>query len=250
MNGGELREMSVAEILSEAFRLYRENFAALVLLALAPHLVLLGLDLLLAGGGLEPQPALIVLLAATVVLNALVLAAVTHGIAGAVTGHMPAVGEAYRRAYGRGLFSVVAAYLVIWVLVTLGILAFVLPGLIIGGILLPTVPIIVLERQGAAAALVRAYRMMQGSVMKGTAVFAFVMAVTGLLPLFVHILVGPGPFSPLLGAILGSVTLPLAYSATVVLYLSLRGAEGYTLAALATDIGAPPGPPAGPQSPS
>ncbi|MEE8555457.1 MAG: hypothetical protein V3T00_06325, partial [bacterium] len=60
------------------------------------------------------------------------------------------------------------------------------------------------------------------------AVFAFVIVVSGLLPLLFHLIVGPGPYSPLLSAIAGAVTLPLAYTASVVLYLSLRSLEGYT----------------------
>jgi hypothetical protein len=48
--------------------------------------------------------------------------------------------------------------------------------------------------------------------------------------------VGPGPFSPLLGALIGAITLPLAYSANVVLYLSARSGEGYTQEMLATEL--------------
>ncbi len=228
MTESPLREMNTGEVIREAFRLYRQHFAALVLIALVPHVALLALDTVLGGAEIDRGLGLGLLLAVTVVLNALVLAAMTHALGGAVVGRMPGLVEAYRGGFGHRVLSIVAAYLVIWMLVTLGFLAFILPGLVIGGLFVPAIPIIVLEKRNPLQALGRSYRMMRPVLAKGTAVFAFVIVVSGLLPLLFHLIVGPGPYSPLLSAIAGAVTLPLAYTASVVLYLSLRSLEGYT----------------------
>ena len=231
-----LREMTTAEVIASAFRLYRDHLANLVLIALIPHFVLLALDLVLRDAGLEPAQVLSVLLLATAVLNAIVLAAMTHAIGHAVLGESPGVLESYKGAFSRSLVAIVTAYLIIWGLVTLGFLLFVLPGLMVGGLLLPTVPVIVLERRTSLQALARALRMMRPVLSRATAVFSFVILISGVLPLGFHLLIGAGPFSPLLGAILGAVTLPLAYAANVTLYFSERSKEGYTGRDLAYDL--------------
>ena len=144
MTESPLREMNTGEVIREAFRLYRQHFAALVLIALVPHVVLLALDTALGGAEIDRGLGLGLLLAVTVVLNALVLAAMTHALGGAVVGRMPGLVEAYRGGFGHRVLSIVAAYLVIWMLVTLGFLAFILPGLVIGGLfVLETVSVIV-----------------------------------------------------------------------------------------------------------
>jgi hypothetical protein len=231
-----LREMTARQVVSAAFAIYRDHLANLVMIALIPHLGLLAVDLAVSSAGLEPGAAIALLLLVTAVLNALVLAAMTYAIGQAVLGDMPGPLAAYQGGFARNVVAIIAAYLVIWWFVTLGLLLFVLPGLVVGGLLLPTVPAIVLERRLPMAALARAYRMMRPDWLKATAVFSFVVLISGVLPLLFHLIVGQGPFSPLLGAIVGAITLPLAYSANVVLYLSVRSREGYTREILAKEL--------------
>ena len=232
-----LRELSTREVIAAAFRLYRNHLADLVWIALLAHLALLALSFLVAAAGVEPQAVVALLLLATVVFNALVLAAMTFAIGRAVLGEMPGPLEAYRGAFGRSLLSIIAAYFVIWAVVTAGLLLFILPGLLAGGLLLPTVPAIVLEKLTPLQALARAFRMMRPMLLKAAGVFSFVLLISGALPLLFHLIVGLGPFSPLLGAIVGAVTLPLAYCANVVLYLSARSGEGYGRDRLAAELG-------------
>jgi hypothetical protein len=231
-----LRELSTQQVIASAFGIYRDHLANLVMIAIVPHLALLLLDVAISAAGFEPGTAIALLLLGTAIFNALVLAAMTFAIGRAVLGDMPGPLEAYQGGFGRNVLAIVAAYLIIWWLVTLGLLLFILPGLVIGGLLLPTVPAIVLERRPPIAALLRAYRMMRDDWVKASAVFSFVVLISGVLPLLFHLLVGPGPFSPLLGALIGAITLPLAYSANVVLYLSARSGEGYTQEMLATEL--------------
>lgn len=231
-----IREMSTQEVISTAFGIYRDHFANLVMIAIVPHVALLAIDWLVGSAGFETGTSIALLLLGTAIFNALVLAAMTFAIGQAVLGGMPGPLEAYQGGFRRNVFAIVAAYLIIWWFVTLGLVLFVLPGLIVGGLLLPTVPAIVLERRPPVAALLRAYRMMRPEWAKATAVFSFVVLISGVVPLLFHVLVGPGPFSPLLGAIVGAVTLPLAYCANVVLYLSARSREGYSRESLAAEM--------------
>ena len=234
-----LRDLTTQQVIANAFRMYRDHFANLVMIALVPHLALLVFDVLISSAGLETGVSIALLLLATAIFNALVLAAMTYAIGRAVLGDMPGPIVSYRGGFSRNVLAIVAAYLVIWWLVTLGFLLLILPGLIVGGLLLPTVPAIVLERLPPVAALLRAYRMMRPDWVKAAAVFSFVVLISGVLPLLFHLVVGPGPFSPLLGAIVGAVTLPLAYCANVVLYLSARAGEGYTREKLAAELAHP-----------
>jgi hypothetical protein len=231
-----LRELTTAEVIGAAFRLYRDHLASLVLIALIPHFIILVLELLLSGAGVEPPLEVAALLSATVVLNAVLLAAMTRAIGTAVLGGAPGVAESYRGTLSRSLASILAAYLLVAILATAGFLLFVIPGLVIGGLLLPTVPAIVLEGRTALPALARAFGLMRPSVARATAVFSFVILVSAVLPLGILLLIPLGPFSPLLSAILGAATLPLAYSANVVLYLSARSREGYVARDLSREL--------------
>ena len=73
---------------------------------------------------------------------------------------------------------------------------------------------------------------------KAVSVFLFVLMVSGLLPLLLQLALGVGPLTPVLGTMLASVTVPLGYAATVILYISMRSREGYTPVALEQDLNA------------
>lgn len=234
-----LRPMTSPEVIAAAFRLYRDHLAVLVMIALLPHLVLVGLGYLLEGSGLAPGAALAVLMGITVVLNGIVLAAMTHALGASVLGRAPTVAEAYRHALGRRVVTVIVTYLVMWVIITLGFFMLIVPGFIIGGLFLPAVPAVVLEGEGPFPALWRSVELMRERLLQGTGLFAFIILVSGVLPLLFQALVGAGPLSPLLSAVLGAVTLPLAYGANVLFYFSLRAREGYAPEQLERELAAP-----------
>jgi hypothetical protein len=223
-----LRPMSAGEIIVSALRVYRDHFRLLVLVALFPHLVLLALETLLTLGGKPSAPAFVMVLLATVVMNAVALAALTLAIGRATLGQEPGLAEVYAQTLRSGLPSVVVAYLITAVLVSAGMMMLVLPGVILGSLFAPTVPIIVLERRGTVDGLARSVALMKAEWIKGTVVFSFFILVAGFLPLFLLLMQGSiamGPFTPLLGAIVGAVTLPLGFAANVLLYFSLRAED-------------------------
>nr|NIR98951.1 hypothetical protein [Gammaproteobacteria bacterium]NIT64764.1 hypothetical protein [Gammaproteobacteria bacterium]NIV21735.1 hypothetical protein [Gammaproteobacteria bacterium]NIY33344.1 hypothetical protein [Gammaproteobacteria bacterium] len=180
-------------------------------------------------------------LGATVVVNGVTLTAITQAVTRSLLGGEPTVAEVYRHTFTRPLWSAIAAYLVTALLISTGIMFLILPGIFLGGVLSVTIPII--EQRRTVRAMAGSISLLREELVKGMIVFCFFMLVAGLLPLMFLLLqggAGVGPFTPLLGAIVGAVTLPLGFTAHVLLYLSLRAKSGYTSAALEADLNPPP----------
>lgn len=236
MNASVVRTMGTAEIIRESLSLYKNHLAALVIIAALPHAALLLLDMMLVAIGLPPAGLMLTVMVATVVMNAVALTAITLAVAAAVTGEPLGVRAIYARVGRSRLTSIVIAYTIIVMLTSTGFMLLVLPGLLLGGLFAPTIPAIVLERLPPLSAINRAVKLIKGEIPKGMAIFAFIVLISAMIPLLFHLLVGFGPLSPLLNAVLGSALLPLAYTANVVLYLSVRAAEGYSAEQLTADL--------------
>jgi len=237
-----LRAMTAGEIILTSLRAYRDHFRLLVLVALVPHLVLLALELLLLAAGAAGGGALLAVLATTVVANGIALAALTVATARAVQGQEPSLIEVYAQTARSRLVAVVLAYLATALVVSGGMMLLILPGILLGALFAPTVPAIVLEHRGALDGIARSVQMMRPHWGKGMVVFSYFILVAGFLPLYLLILqdsMGTGPFTPLLSAIIGSVTLPLGFASHVVLYVSLRSEEEDAEAQLAAALEPP-----------
>jgi hypothetical protein len=230
--------MTAGEIVVAGLRVYRDHFRLLVLVALLPHLALLALELLLMAAGAGGDGALLAVMVAMVVANAIALAALTVATGRAVQGQEPSLVEVYAQTARSRLGAVVLAYLATAIVVSVGVLLIV-PGIALGALFVPVVPAIVLERLGALEGIARSVRLVRPHWLKGMVVFSWFILVAGFLPLyllFLQVRMGTGPLTPLLSAIIGSVTLPLGFTSHVVLYVSLRadeaGAEAQLAAAL------------------
>ena len=248
-----IQPMNTQQIIAGAFRLYGRHLAPLVLVALVPHVALLLVFFIFENVSSDPMTLNLLTMFATVVMNAVALAAITVAVALAASVEAPTVGVVYRLLVARNLIALVLAYLitvvatsVAFVPVLAGLLAgglmvitvpiMCIPGLVLGGLFAATIPVIVLERRSALAAIARSMGLMRRDLTKATAIFAFVLLISGLLPMGFHLTVGFGPLSPLLNTVLGAALLPLAYTANVLLYFSARAGEGYSPEALAGEV--------------
>lgn len=248
----KIRPMTVGEILANSARLFQQNLTLLVLVTFIPQAVLLGVETLI-GDMLRERPQLLaVIIAVVVAMNAVALSAITTAVVGCVLGYPPTLRQTYSLTLRNKLLWVVVAYVATAIISTLGFalvftpalilgivpalfLGFV-PTLVLGGYLAITIPIIVLESLPPFMAISRSFHLMRDELSKGIAVFGFVVLISGVLPLMFQVVVSGGPFAPLLGTVVGSVTLPFAYTATVLLYLTVRSKEGYDLEQLGEDI--------------
>jgi hypothetical protein len=237
-----LQPMSAGDIVRNALRVYRDHFRLLVMVALLPHLVLLVLETLLLAPGEPGDAAFALLLLGTAVVNAVALTAITVAIGRALLGPEPGLLEVYGQTVQSRLAAVVVAYLITAVLVSAGMVALLIPGIVIGAVFAPSIPIIVVERRGPADGLAQSVRMMRGEWVKGAVVFSFFILVSGFLPLLLLLAqsaVAIGPFTPLLGAVLGAITLPLGFAANVLLYFSLRSRDEAAAQQLEAELKAP-----------
>lgn len=247
-----IRPMTVAEILAQSVRLFQQNLVLLVMVTFLPQVVLLGVEFLVSDVVAKRPAFLIVVICAVVVMNAVALSAITSAVAGAMIGYPPTVRQTYALTLNNNLLWVVMAYVATAIITMLGftlvftpalVLGFLpalmlgfVPTLFLGGYLAITIPAIVLESLPPFQAIARSFGLMREELPKGIAVFGFVVLISGVLPLLVQVAVGGGSFAPLLGAVVGSVTLPLAYTANVMLYFSVRAKTGYDVAQLESDL--------------
>jgi hypothetical protein len=244
-----LRAMTAGEIVVAGLRVYRDHFRLLMLVALLPHLALLALELLLMAAGAGGDSALLAVMVAMVVANAIALAALTVATGRAAQGQEPSLVEVYAQTARSRLGAVMLAYLAMALVASVGMMLLIVPGMILlivpgialGALFAPVVPVIVLERLGALEGIARSVRLVRPHWLKGMVAFSWFILVAVFLPLyllFLQVRMGTGPFTPLLSAIIGSVTLPLGFTSHVVLYISLRadeaGAEAQLAAALDT----------------
>lgn len=270
METPKIQPMPTAEIIATAFHLFKRNLALLVIISAVSQVVLLAL--LYGLRGLLPEPAeiqveagtgemnilpAIQLMAATAlanaVMNAVAFSAITAAVAGAALGFPPTVLQTYVLTFRNRLIWVVLAYVIAVIMIStaFGVVFFMsalilgpglamimsfLPALVLGSYLSLTVPVIVLESRPPLQAIGRSVAMMREELPKGMAVFGFVILISGILPLIIQLVIGPGPFLPLLGAAIVSVTLPLAFTTNVILYFAVRAKEGYSAELLEADL--------------
>lgn len=246
--------MGFGDVLDAAFSLYRKSYVALVVtMAIVNVPVLLlqvfvsrpqvaqigGIANLLAGhrvapGGLPPINA-----ATTVPIYLLFLVGAIAGIAivdQVYRGGAANVGAAYRTALQR-LLATVGLGIVGFLAVAAGMVAFVIPGLVIGVYLSQSLFLVVLEKEGVFRAIGRSVRLVRGffwrvigiSVVSALIYYVVVgllgAALGGIVGLIFHATIGlPGYFAALavVGFVLQTLLPSFATVALYVLFMDLR----------------------------
>ncbi|HSG20807.1 MAG TPA: hypothetical protein VLA31_08570, partial [Burkholderiaceae bacterium] len=188
----------------------------------------------------------------TVMLNGLALTALTHAVCRAVIGHEPSVREVYRDTLRGRIVPPILVYLLLNFLVSFPLspglllgnaMLFMLglfPALFAGALFFPALPASVVEWRGTISALGRSVSLVKGKLPLGVAAFGYYVFITVFLPtliLSIQLTAGIGPLTPLLFALISSVTLPLGYAAPMLVYLSRIAEEGATPTNLAEALG-------------
>jgi uncharacterized membrane protein len=250
-----LRPLSVGEILDTSFSLYRRHFGALATVSL----ICTGLPLVLrlfveaAGGLLTQIPLALVYLLSLVVLSLVATGATVFIVSESYLGRPLSAREALMRAtpyMGR----ILVASLLMALVVGLGFLLMVIPGIILGVGLALAIPAVVLEPgRSASGALSRSWELTRGSRWRifilGITLFVLlyvpVVAISGLVAVLLPHGAGPSfaasSISTIVAlAIAGVVQLfiyPLFYCVLTVTYYDLRvRKEGFDLELLASSL--------------
>jgi hypothetical protein len=225
----ELRTLTFGEIIRQTFRLYGDVLSTVVILAIVAHVPLLFLTGMMTESTPPDTFAALGLLIVILVLTGIVVNAMTMAFIASTLDRPAGVGQCLRWSMHRSVAAVLLGYMLTNFVSHVGLLVFILPGLLVGGLFAVTVPVIVIEKKDAFAGMGRSIALLRQDWMKGIGVFAFGTFVSELLPLQVllglQLWVGQGPFSPVLAAVLASITMPLAMASNLLLYYSLRAME-------------------------
>lgn len=232
--------MTFSEIVGTALRLYGATVVPAVPIALAANLPLLALSQATLEPGVTPPEQLALALAAIVVSTGIAVSAITRVLIGAAAEKPIALGVLFRLTFRHGLASVILAYAVTSFLANVGLLAFVLPGLLTGGLFAATLPAVLVEGRSTIPAMGRSAGLLRQDLIKAMAAFSFAVLVAELLPVGLMLTlqgaVGSSPFSPLLAVAVNGLTLPIALAVHVALYCAARVSQGTPAGVLRTEL--------------
>jgi Uncharacterised protein family (UPF0259) len=244
--GGQIPQRGLGDILANAFELYKANAAKLIQIV---AIVVIPLTFVLA---LLTQVALkqnctsvqtsfqtvnvntctvnvgrsLLLSAITyfiaVAIQQLLLGALTRGAAGALLGREVDVSASYRYAFSR-LGGLIVLALLVALIVGVGFILLIIPGIIFLVFLSMSVPAFIVERRGVTDSISRSWNLVSGSWWHvfGTIIVAAILAgiVNGILTA-----IGGSTFIGvwILSAIAQIITAPFVALVSVVLYVDLR----------------------------
>ena len=274
-NAPVLRPLTIAEILDAAFRVYRRNFGRLVTVAAYVYVPLAVIQALIAAifvasvsrmpqpgsaGGVMPTHLLagigvggLLLWILSMVGYMLAYAAMTVTISNEYLGRDISPADAYRRVMP-SLGTVIGTSLLVGIVVSIGFMLCVIPGIYLAVAYTFAIPVVVLEGLGATAAMSRSMNLVRGYWFHVFITMFLLMLIIGIIemailwPLNMIVVAGLAQASPGLGqalsqlvsALASMVFFPLSMAGLVVLYYDLRvRKEGFDLQLLAQHLGAP-----------
>lgn len=263
MNDVSLRPLGFGEILDRAFAMYRNNFAGYFTTALLPFLPMVALWLVLgalapAAGDLSAAASMVQLILVPYSVAATLLAwgAITYQADRKYHGGSASLGESYSAA-ARRFFPLLVSMFVAWLLMMIGFVLLVIPGILIGIMLFALIPAIQLENRGPIEALGRSRALARGAWGRIFGVVVVVTIITGLphIALSVAALFGiaamdvttiatggalPFALTQASSAVLSAATLPLTAVTILVLYYDRRvRLEGLDLELATERLGSP-----------
>ena len=259
------RPMGIGDILDATFRLYREKFATLMVIALVvfvPYAVIRGglaamggvatLDLLSNDAPRQAPDPLIAFgnLLETLVLLAIVVpvceGAIMHCVSANYLGENLSAWDSYRRALPRVL-PLVGTQFLAGIVVMLGMLALIVPGIIFSLRYTLNPAVVMLEGVAGMAALKRSTELMRGNLGKAFSLLFLAAMLALLMEGFAGVLVGLVIKNRFLfeffAQIVEAMVLPIQVTPLILLYYDLRiRKEAFDLQQLAQQLGQSPPP--------
>jgi hypothetical protein len=262
MNAMQFEPMTVGQIIDKTFKLWRSNFirfAALISVMYIPLFVIqfLWRRTFLVPMSADGQPEMgpfiistIVTLILAIVGQNLASAALMKSISQSYLGKQTSVGQAYRTMLPR-LLAIILASILVALVVGVGFLLLVVPGIIFSLWFSLTIPVLILEGTGASKSMSRSKDLVSGNLGRVFGLGIVVVFITGIIGwIFGFIggvigiqLVETSPtlaqFLASLFSLIGQVmALPISAAAYILLYYDLRiRKEGFDLEMLAQSLG-------------
>lgn len=252
-----LRPLSVGEILDTAFSLYRRHFAqlAIIVMLCSGFPLLLNVYLQSAGGPWANFPLFLAYLILLVVLNSLGTAASVFVVSEGYLGRRIAPMEAIARA-ARFMGQLIVYSLLFGLVVGIGFMLLIVPGVIAACGLLLATPVIVLEAShSATAAMGRSWALTSGSRWRMLGILAVLLVLLYIPVVAATVIAGvlvpgamesaalgtPSPSFGVIVALIGGLSqlfiYPFFYTAITVTYYDMRvRKEGFDLELLASTL--------------
>jgi uncharacterized protein YybS (DUF2232 family) len=257
---GGFRPRTLGEILSEAFRIYKENAAKLMVIVAVVVVPLSFIGALLAHFVGEPtlhrvkilgQPAtieysrslgvtivaLLIAAAIGVIIWAILQAAMLRGTAQATIGDPVDVEASYRWGLSR-FGSVLLVAVLVGIVVGVGFILLVIPGIIFLVFLSVSEPALIVENRRGTEALKRSWNLVRGHFWHALVVILIAAILTGIVQGILTAIGGHNWFVRwIFSAIAQVLTSPFTALVTVLLYLDLRARkEALTADRLRTEL--------------
>jgi uncharacterized membrane protein len=234
-----LRQQSVGEILRNVFAIYRHGFGAIFLGYFLPFFPFLLWQTEAQAAGATGLTVLAIFCG--FVASVFSLGALTVSVSDICLGSRPSVARSYRKVLGNVAGRLVSVSLLQTLLMFVGLVCLIVPGVIAALWTIFCPSIVVLEGMGSVDALKRSTALAKGYNWRnfGVLLLLFVMFLVAILILAVlFVFIGPGEFLFRLSLVAVQVLFwPVMQIAVVLLYYDLRvRKEAYDATALMEDL--------------
>jgi hypothetical protein len=269
--GGAIPQRGLGDILTTAFELYRANAAKLItivaivvvpltfLIALFTTMLTDNVEKVATSIQVDPNTGQITTSGGTTVStsvgNAIVLGllaallsfliqylltgALTRGAAGSVLGREVDVKASYGYAFSR-LLPLIGLALLVGIVVAIGFVLFIIPGVIFAVFLSMAVPAFIVERLGVTASMKRSWNLVRGHWWHTLGVIVVAAIIARIVTSILGAIGGSSFIGVWIMSALGQIiTAPFVALVAVVLYIDLRSRhEGLTAEALGAELDA------------
>jgi hypothetical protein len=233
---GGIRPRTPGEIWSEAFRIYRENAANLLLIVAVVVVPLTFVSAVIVQTG-TTIVGLLVGAAIGIIIWAVLQAAILRGAAQATIGDPVDIDASYRWGLAR-FGSVLLVALLVGIVVAVGFLLLIIPGFILLVFLSVSEPALIVENRRGTEAMSRSWNLVRGHFWHALVVILVAAIITGVIGGILSAIGGDNWFVAwIFTAIAQIITAPFTALVTVLLYLDLRArSEALTAERLRTEL--------------
>ena len=233
---GGIRPRTPGEIWSEAFRIYRENAANLLLIVAVVVVPLTFVSAVIVQTG-TTIVGLLVGAAIGIIIWAILQAAILRGAAQATIGDPVDIEASYRWGLAR-FGSVLLVALLVGIVVAVGFLLLIIPGFIFLVFLSVSEPALIVENRRGTEAMARSWNLVRGHFWHALVVILVAAIITGVIGGILSAIGGDNWFVAwIFTAIAQIITAPFTALVTVLLYLDLRArSEALTAERLRTEL--------------
>jgi hypothetical protein len=233
---GGIRPRTPGEIWSEAFRIYRENAANLLLIVAVVVVPLTFVSAVIVQTG-TTIVGLLVAAAIGIIIWAVLQAAILRGAAQATIGDPVDIDASYRWGLAR-FGSVLLVALLVGIVVAVGFLLLIIPGFIFLVFLSVSEPALIVENRRGTEAMSRSWNLVRGHFWHALVVILVAAIIAGVIGGILGAIGGDNWFVAwIFTAIAQIITAPFTALVTVLLYLDLRArSEALTAERLRTEL--------------